>query len=485
MKLENITIVNEAGETGTATRADYIKLVLKENEVKPLESEENGTTPAEKIVNYVLKAVENGQEIDGEIASEYGDLIKRIEADVERTSKAKDDKKKEAEEAKAKKEQEKKEREEAEKKKAEELKLTQAAFVEKVAAGADLAAQEFAEEIKTLSESLPEGVKIVQSGSGFGIEFGSDASKETVGQTLGYVMQKADNSSFIGNQLHFWLGDTISVAVARGFYSTAREAANHISEVLSTKAGKKIQAPSLDQYKRMAERTPIEYRNAKVDPTAYLAISAAKAPRKGEGEKDEEFKKRLENFNSDVADIQKKLAVGEISTRKETLPLVNTLLVKHGMKKEEDPNAPQISVSAQMAIVFHTTFALESLVDVHKEGLAIYKDGDTLHEVSREELEEKRSVAMGHLMNILYKNEKLSLTPADYIRGYVEKTANVKVADGQDGKPVMEQQTVKNMIYPVPFWSIEKTIEAEAPVNKEGDAAPAEAPAEVKGKKGK
>lgn len=484
MKLDKLVIENEAGERGEATRGDYVKLILKDLDVKPMDSEETGLTPADKIVNYVLKTLENGQEIDANIASEYPDLIKRIEEDIKRTTSSKEDKKKEAEEAKAKKEQEKKDREEAEKKKAEELKITQAAFAEKVAAGADLAAQEFAGELKSLAESLPEGVSITQSGAGFGITFASDATKETVGETLGYVLQKADNSSFLGNQLHFWVGDTISIAVARGFYATAKEAAKHIAEVLSAKSGKNIQAPSLDQYKRMAERTPVEFRNPKADPTAYLALSAMKAPRKEEKESEESFKKRLEAFNTDVATVQKKLAVGEITTRKEVIPLANELLIKHGMKKEDDPNAPQISISAQFQIVFHTTFALENLLDVHKEGLALYKEGETIYEVSKEELEEKRSVAMGHLMNALYTNDKLSLKPADFIRGYVEKITKLEVAKDGNGKPIMEDTKVKNMVYPMPFWAIEKPATTETgttePAATETPAAPAK-----EGKKGK
>ncbi len=482
MKLEKVRIENENGETADIVRADYIKQVVKEQEVKAFESEETGSTPADKVVTHILKSLEGGTEIDPSIQGEYSELIKVIEADYNRTVNSKADKKKEAEEAKAKKEAEKKAREEEEAKKKAELALTQQAFVEKVAAGADLAAQEFASELKALGESLPEGVTIVQHGAGFGIEFSSEATKETIGQTLGYTLQKADNSSFIGNQLHFWVGDIIGVAVARGFFDTAKEAAQYIAKLLSEKQGKTIEAPSLDQYKRMAERTPVEFRNPKADPTAYLAISAMKEPKKGEKETDDQFKARKAKFDEDRADVQKKLAIGEISKRKEVMPIVNGLLVKHGMKTAVDPDAPQISVSQQLQIFFHTTFALESLLGTHKEDMVIYKEGSDLIEVSKEDMEEKRAVALGHLVNMLYTNEKLGIKPEDFTKGYVMKKAKVEVAKDAEGKAIMEEQNVKNLIYPAPFFTVEK---AEAPAEAPAEAAPAEAAPTKGGKKGK
>ena len=470
MKLEKLIIANETGETGELSRADYIKHIVKTQEVKPYTNEETGETPADKVVLHILKAKEGGTDVDPAIEGEYSELVALIEADVARTSGAKADKAKQKEEEKAKKEKEKKEREEAEAAKKAELALTQSVFAEKVAIGANLAEQEFAEEMKALKDSLPDGAKVVAHGSGYGIEFASDATKETIGQALGYLMQKADNSSFVGNQLHFWVGDTIGVAVARGIYATAKEAAGSIAKLLSEKSGKTIEAPSLDQYKRMAERTPVEFRNPKADPTAYLALSSMKAPRKDEAgkETDENYKKRLEAFEADRAAVQKQLAVGELTKRKEVMPLVNELLVKHGMRQAADPNAPVISLSQNLQIVFHASFALENLLGAHKENIVIYKDGDKLVEVTKKELEDLKEQAMGNLMNALYTNEKLSLKPADYIRGFVNKETEIEVAKDANKKPIMEKQTIKMPVYPVPFF--EKPTEEkpeEAPVAAE------------------
>ncbi len=459
MKLEKIRIQDEAGEVADVPRAEYIKLIVKTHEVKSFESDETGSTPADKVVLHILKCVEDGKDVDPAIQGQYADLIKVIEEDCKRTVDSKADKKKEAEEAKAKKEADKKAAEETETKKKEELALGQQVFVDRVAAGALLAKEEFEAELTTLRESLPEGAKIVQHGAGFGVEFSSDATKETIGQTLGYALQKADNSSFIGNQLHFWVGDIIGVAVARNLFATAKEAATYIAKILSEKQGKAIEAPSLDQYKRMAERTPIEFRNPKADPTAYLAISTMKEPKKGEKETDESYKARKESFESDRAELQKKLATGDLSKRKEVVPIVNELLIKHGMRVAPDPNAPQISVGQQLQVFFHTTFALENLLGTHKEDVVIYKEGSEIIEVSKEDLEEQRAIAFGHLTNILYTNEKLGIKPEDLIKGFKMKAAKVEVAKSADGKPIMEEQNVKCLIYPAPFFTVEKKEE--------------------------
>jgi len=483
MKLEKIRIENEQGETADVLRAEYIKNIIKEHEVKTFVSEETGETDPKSLVLHIIKSLEDGSDVNEEIAGEYSDLIKVIEADVKRTIDSKADKKKEAEEAKAKKAEEKAKREADEAKAKEELALKQQEFALKVAAGKDAALAEFAEEVDQLIKSLPDGATLVQSGTGYGLSFAEGATQETIGQTLGYMLQKADNSSFIGNQLHFWVGDTISVAVERKIYDTAKQAAAHISKVLSETSGKAIEAPSLDQYKRMAERTPVEYRNPKADPTAYLALSSMKAPKKEEKESQESFDKRSKAFESDREAVQQKLAVGELSKRKEVMPIVNELLIKHGMREAVDPNAPVISIGQQLQIFFHTTFALENLLSVHKEDMVVYKTGAIKVDVSKEELEAQRDSAMANLTNALYTNAKLDIKPADYVRGYVMTKAKVEVAKDANGKAIMEEQNVKNFVFPLPFFEVEDKKE-ETPAETPAAETPAtEEPA--KGKKGK
>lgn len=475
MKLDKVVIVNEAGEEGKIDRADYIKHVVKEHSVTDYTPEEEGspTTPADKIVGHLLRAQEEGKDPDDGVKAKYSELADIIEADYKRSVKAKEGAKAEKEAEKSKKEEEKKQREAEEKVKKEKLALDQADFAQSFAVGSDAAAEEFKAELETLASSLPEGVKVAKTGGGYGLVFEEGATKETVGKTLGYLQGKGANSSFIGNQIMFWVGDAISAATALGIYATAKEAGRHIAAHLSESTGKTVEPLSLDQYKRMAERTPAEFRNPKADPTAYLAISAAKAPRQGEKEKEEEFKKRLAAFEEDRAELQKKLAVGELTKRKEITPLVNEMLIKHGIKDAQDPNVVVISLSEQLTAFFHSTFALEELLDTHEDGVVKYKKDDEIITVTKEELESIRDTAKGHILNILYRNEKAKLEPKDYIRGHVMTKANVKIGEGQDGKPVMEEQNVKNMIYPAPFWKTpeepaetEKAPEPEAPVEE-------------------
>lgn len=468
--LEKLKIENEAGEIGELTRKEYVDFVVKRDDVQEYVTEANGPTPPSKLVLFILKTIEAGQEMDDGVASEYGDLILAITADVNLTVENAVDKKAEAEAAKAAKDAEKKKREEEEAAKKAELATTQLAFAESATVGATQAAAEFVEELTELGSSLAEGVTVVAQGSGYGLKFASDTTKEIIGQTFGYLLQKSDNNKFIENQIQFWIGDVIVESVARGIYSTAQEAGKHIALVMSEKSGKPIQAISLDQYKRMAERTPVEYRNPKVDQTAYLAISQMKVPRKDAGEKDEAFKTRLTAFEADRETLQKKLAVGEITKRKDIIPDVDAVAIKHGMKTAPS-NEPHISVSQQAVLFFHTSFALEELLGTHKPDVVQYKEGSDIITTTKEELEAIKASAYAHLTNLLYSDTKNELKAPDYIRGYVNKTVKTKVAEDAEGKPIMEDSTVKNLVYPRPFFEAPKKDSKEDAPPSEGVAA--------------
>jgi len=472
MKLNNIKTKNEAGEVGEFPRAEYIKHIVASQEVKAYETEENGVTPPNKVVDFILKTIEGGQEMDPGLASEYGALINVIEADVKLTAENAEDKKAAAEKAKAEKAAElaaKKAKEEEAKK---ELALGQDAFAKSALAGATTAAEEYKEEVADLIGSLPKGVDITKEGNGYGVKFADDATKETIGQTLGYLHQKSENSNFIGNQLQFWIGDTIKVAVERGIYSTASEAGKHIAGVISAATGKEVQAISLDQYKRMAERTPIELRNAQADQTAYLAISQMKAPKPDKGEKDEAFKIRLDEFTKDREALQTKLAVGEITKRKDILPEVQKVLVKHGLRKAEEEN-PGLSVGQLLTVFFHASFALEDLLGAQKPDVVEYKDATDVITVTKEKLEETKADAYAKLTAAFYTSAKDGFKPEDFIRGYVEKIVPTKVGEDADGKPIMQDEKVKNIVRPRPFFESPKKDEAPAPAATEGNAADA------------
>lgn len=452
MKLTNVTITNpETGEQGQIERKDYAKHVVKEMDVKPFESEASGTNAPDKVVNHILRSFEDDKQPDEAIANAYPQLVTRVEEDYKATVAAKEQAKAEAasaaEKKKAEAEAAKKEKEE----KAAQLVATQGAFVTSVNQGAEVAQSEFAEELKALASSLPEGATFVEKNGHYGLVFDKKADKSVIGQTLGYLVQKQANSGFIANQLQFWIGDAIIAATAAGVYATAGEAQKHIASELEKASGKKYEHLSLAQYKRMAERTPVELRNPKVDPTAYLAISSAARPKKGEKETDDQFKARAEAFDADILDIQSKLAGGELTKRKDVLPLVEAALVKHGMKEKAD-DTPKPSASQQAIILFHANFALENLAHVHEDGFIVYRHESHLVKIPVASMEEIRDAALANLTNMFYASDKLNIKAADFIRGFVTSTKKVEVGKGADGKPVMDDQTTETPVYPAPFF---------------------------------
>lgn len=173
-----------------------------------------------------------------------------------------------------------------------------------------------------------------------------------------------------------------------------------------------------------------------------------------------------------------------VTKRKDIMPFVNEVLIGNGIK--EAVTTPTISISEQFRIFFYTTFALEELLGVHEENKVLYKREGNITRVTKDELEEMKQNAYANLLNALYTNDKLSLTPKDYVRGYVEKTVQVEVAKDAKNKPIMEPSKVKNMVYPEPFFEVvapEKTEEQVEAKVEEPAPAPAATPAKAGKKK--
>lgn len=460
--MKNINITDAEGNTTTLSDVDYKKAIIKEFKPKDFVHSENGDTTAKQVVDHVFKALTEGKDVDEEIKEKFADLVERVEADVNGSKDSAKNKAAEAAAAKAKKDEEKKAAEEAAKKKAEELAVVQTAFVGKVSEGVDLARSEFTEELLSIKDNLPEGVTISHKDGGYGIEFGEGATEETVGQLLGYVAQKAENNQFMGNQFNFWIGDIVSYTTEKGIYPTAKEAAQKICGLLKDNYGKELNIGNIDSYKRMAERTPLHLRNPMAQPTAYLKISDVKIPRKGDKETEEQYKERLSKFEEGREALQTKLASGEIKSRKDILPLVQEFEYEHGLKQRPDENAPTISLSQQFQIFFYTTFALENLVGTHKDHpeAAVYRKGEELYPVTKEELEEQRATAQAHLTNAFYKGKEVEVK--DIIRGYKEVTKKVVVGKNAEGKNIEEDQVSESPVYPLPFWEVKETPKEES-----------------------
>lgn len=439
--------------------ADYKKSLIKEFNVKDYNHPEHGKTEAKKIVDHIVDSLVKDREVDGTIKDDFSELFDRVESDVKFTKENSESKAEKSAREKEEKEAAKAAEAEKAKEKAEALAVRQEAIVEAAAAGVDLAANEFAEELKNLGESLPEGVTVAHKGTGYGLSLPDDATEATIGSTIGYLLQKSANSQFIGNQLYFWVGDIISFATNKGIFTTAKEASEKIAKLLEEKHGKKIHVVQLDEYKRMAERTPLELRNPTVDISAYNAVAKIKVPTKGEKESDESYKSRVTAFEKDKKALQEKLASGETTKKKDIDPAILELQYTHGLKERPDPNAQVVTASSLYQQLFHTIFALENLVATHEDhpNAAVYKDGENLIPVSKEDLEEKRDEALASLGNMFYTSKKLGLNPKDFARGFIEKTQEVVVGKDADGKNIKEAQKSKVPVYPAPFWEVAKS----------------------------
>jgi hypothetical protein len=456
-KVSEIVVTNEAGEQAKLSLADYKKHLLASNEVEDYKDEESGQVfPKDKVVSNIVKNLADGKELDPGLASAYSSLISVVEQDIATTIGEKEDKKKKAEEEKAKKEEEKAKKEAEEKAKEEQLTLTRGTLLESVNAGSDAAAKDFVSELQAFKDQLPEGVTIKQVGSGFGLDVAADATIEQIGSAMGYLMQKSETTSWIGNQLHFWVGDMVTVLVERGLFPNAKEASKYFSEMLNTKYGKSLTDKNIDAYKRMADRTPPELRNPRVDTTAYLAVSNMPILKKNDKEEVSDFKTRQEAYETERTAIQKQLAEGKITSRKEAKDLVDKALVKHGLK-EAPSDEPKVTVSELLRDFYHLTTAKEQLLDVHKKGFAVYVDGEKTHELSAEEIETNLQEVQAQLNNIFYRDTKNEITLKDYVRGYKTETKNVTIGKDGDGKPITEPQEVKTKVYPRVFFQPEET----------------------------
>lgn len=428
--------------------ADFKKAVIKQFKIKTFNNEElGGEVKAEDAVTYIVKTVSGGKELEPEMVNALPEVVAFITEAIE-TSKSLLEAKKNAA---ANEKEAKKAAREAEKKAEEEKKAAlakrQGEFVNVVAQGAGLAADEFIQECKALGAGLPEGISISGKDGRFGIEVAKGSSEETIGKALGYLAQKSENSTFLGNQLQFFVGDIVIATVENGVFSTAKEAGKAINKMLEEQ-GKRLTIGNIDSYKRMAERTPVTLRNPKADPTAYLAISNMKTPRKDDKESVADFKKRIAKFESDREALQTKLANGDIIKRKDILPLVENVLIDNGlMEKKSEDNGP--TLSQMLAIFFHTSFAVDNLVGLHKKGVATYQNGEKLEDVSEADLIEMRDGVLANLSNALYSGK--NFTSEEVIRGYKKTTKKEKVSDDADGKPIMEEKTVKVPVYPPLF----------------------------------
>lgn len=449
-KLDTLIAVDENGETFELDQAKYIKKVIKDYNIKTEKIGDMGDVPAEQLVKYLIKTADEDQDVEEAVLEKFSEAWETIKADVLRTkegnkdlkAKAESDKKKrEAEEAEAKK---KREEEEAK------LSVVRGGFAEKFVEGVRGADAEFLAEVTNLAQSLPDGVSVTEANGGYGIKITEDTSAETIGSTLGFLHQKSVNSDQLKGQAQFWSGDLINASVDRRIFPTAKEAGKFLHESLA-KVGIELSPAILDNYKRMAERTPIELRNPKVPMVNYYKIAMMPLPKKGSNETQEQFKERVQKMEKDREALQLRVHSGEFKKSTDVATEIDKILVEHGLKKKADPN--EVNIVEQKEIFLHASLALEDLVGSGgEEDAVVYKQGDKTFTVTKEELTERRDAAKAHIVNYYYANPKKGITYKDLVRGHVvvEKEVTVKTASG----PVKQINKVKTPVFPEPFWDV-------------------------------
>lgn len=444
--MKKLTIENENGEQAEVEEKDYAKLLLKEYEVPVLETE-NGAYKPDKIIGHIVKKLMEGKEIDDSIsgAGDYDEVIERVQADVERSKELQEESKNKKAKAK---EERAKAKEEAERKKeqeAAELAKRKEVSALKITEGASVARDEFVKELESLKEQLPESIKLIGEGNRTTIKV-DEASEEELSRTFGFLTQKATNNEWLSNQVQFWVGDIVNSLTARGVYKTQKEA----GEVVVKLTNAAYSPSAISYYAKMADRTPVELRNVEVQPTAYLLIANAAIPKKGDKESDADFQKRLASFKEGRKELQEKLSNGEVTTRSGIEPHVEKFLIDQGLRKPKDPNV--VTTSELYKQLYHSTVALNHLLGVHEEGIAIYNDGETEHRLTEEQLEKIQSESLASLNNIFYSNKKLNATLRDFERGFIIQKKTKLVKKGEDGasKEEIEEQV---KIFPEPFWN--------------------------------
>jgi hypothetical protein len=468
-EIKSILTTDADGNEFEAEFDKYVEGIVAEFGITNISSESQGTIPAKKAVKYLITTLAEEKELDPEIKAieSLQSALAKIQTDVDRTKanavSAADKAKKEKEEKDAAKEKEKKEKEE----KAAELAKLQGTFVVKVNEGVEKAAEEFRGELEALKSGLPTTMSVNLTGAGAGIALSESATTEDIATGLGYLYGKAEGSRMLGQQLQFMIGDLASAAIDKGIYPDSLAASKAISKHLEEQ-GKRMSANTIDVYRRLALRTPVEVRNPTVDPTAFLAITQVNPnPKKMDGESDEAFKARKEKLASDLRGLQEELASGAIKTRKEILPKV--LEVEYNNRLKERPSGEEkASPGKNLLTFFMASLALDRLDGIHEEGEIHFlgEDGTSVVKVKTEEIEKLKEEALANLLNIYVEGKKVKAS--DVLRGYSIEEKDVALGADANGKAITEKQPVKTPAYLKVFFPVAK---AEDAATGEGAAA--------------
>jgi hypothetical protein len=476
--MSDIYINIDAEEPTKLSKEEYAKHILKSNEVPDMtwaeEDGSKGSLPAAEVVTNLINAGLKGKDLladANEALEPFTDLIKQINAEI----KASEEFVKEQKNAKEKeKENAKKEKEE----KAKALEKARSIFGDSAVIGAKQAQDDFKSELEALKDGMPDGVTIKASGEGFGVVIEEGASEEKIGQALGYLMAQEDNTVLKANVVQFLVGDIANSAFQLGLYKSMRSAGEEISEKVLKSIGKKLSPRNVESYARMARTIPSEFRNPRVDATAYLALSDA--PRifpdklkKEEGESDSSFKKRKEDaaaqsdaYEAKRLEIAEHLAKGyievevekdgktetvrqDLTSRKDVLPLVEKLKIEGGFKEEGDETEHKKTAADYLRQFFVATFAIENFEGVHKKGVAVFHTQESeavTVEYTHAELVDMIEEAKNNLINIFYGDNLPKIMKGEVTLEKKKVGDDKKIVKDDKGNPVMETYTKK--VYP-------------------------------------
>jgi len=453
-------VFDEDGNAAELLMKEYKKLIVDELKVKPYEGENSILKPLEIVDTIVtLKCAAIPGDLPEEL-SDYTKLEKRIVKDLEAHEKHVKSIKEAAEGEASKK---KAEKEAAKKKEEEALALAekrQGVMMSGVVSGMDSSSKQFLSELSTLKSSLPKGVNlgVKKDGSGIGISLDSDVSEADLGNALGQLIGRQDQSTFMSNSLQFVIGDLLNASVEMGIYASGIKGGAAISKFLMESTGKSIVGRMIESYGRMAKRVPTELRNPRVDPTAYLCVSDAKIPAKAEGEDTKAYEKRKKEFEADRKEVLKKLAKGEVTKRKEVVPLVEELAYKAGTKERPDPTVVKMTTKDWMDQFFHSAVAIRKLVGKHSEGVATYasKSGK-LYELTKDQLIAMRDEAESNLCNIFGYDE------AVFAGKRIEEKQVLTGKNKETKENIYRIDKVEVKAYAPTWFEVDESEEPEAP----------------------
>lgn len=459
-KLTEFLLEGAGDEIKAIDRSTLVAMIVEEHGVEPYTHDENTPTVQPKqIVESLLTKAEAGAGNPDE-TPQYQEVYDALEEIVTFTANKleaeKESKEKEAAEKKAAKEAEKKAKEEAKAA----IVARREAFLAKAQEGASHAQEDFIQDLQNLKDGLGDGIKInVNEDGTFGATFDEGVTEVALASGIGYLLSRQESSTFLNNSLQFIIGDVALKAVETKLFPSMIQCGKALSSQLAT-VGITLHGRNVENYSRMAARVPMELRNAKVDPTAYLEVARAGAPqiprKKEDNETDESFKKRVaeanakkDAFEADRGEVIKLLKQGyyeteveieddngeittekkkvELKSKSDVAPLLEEVQVKHGLKEVKDPNKKTASDYANA--YFHADFALEYLLGIHEKDTVVYAavDGKGTVSVTKQQLMDTKEEAKNNLINMKY--DRLD----EILKGVEIKEVTV-MEDGEDGK---------------------------------------------------